>query len=219
VTKVATAQSLSLVVNTLRHELDQIESAFASSISSNTVDQYKISYAPAEVGCLVSLWDAWNRFVRSLLLLSSAGTVEGLSGTIHNPSIARSEIGAITHITSHRRGTNISVTRGEIAWYKVAAIGDLVSLLGLSNQMEIVSAVTSSNVRLGVSTIPNPLEEIRLCRNFVAHKCDVTLNDIVQYAPPALSDLRNYLRSKRHGVELFSDWKEGCLAIAEAAAQ
>src|SRR5207248_1665955 len=99
------------------------------------------------------------------------------------------------------------------------AIADLTSILGLANESQIVAAVTAYQVQLGGFTIPNPLEEIRCCRNFVAHKGPLTLADVVSHAGPAFSDMRRHMRSKRHGVELFSDWKEGCLAIAAAASQ
>ncbi|HVD03620.1 MAG TPA: hypothetical protein VNF75_05740 [Candidatus Dormibacteraeota bacterium] len=71
---------------------------------------------------------------------------------------------------------------------------------------------------LGVFQIRNPLDSIRLCRNFIAHKCEGTFGELNGTAATGLQDLREYLRAKRDGVELFSEWKDGCLAIANAAA-
>lgn len=215
----AAVPSLRTVVDAFRAEADQIESVFYSCTGLNTVDQYRILYAPAEDGCLLSLWDAWNRFVRNLLLTSCAGTVEGLSGNTYNPGVPRQENAAIAHINASRQGTVIKSTRGEPQWYSAVAIADFVQVLTLTNGNSVVGAITSTTVQLGSFSIPNPLEEIRIVRNFVAHKSDVTLTDMRTYAPPSLSNLRDHVRSKRYGVDLFSDWKEGCLAIAQAAAQ
>ena len=98
------------------------------------------------------------------------------------------------------------------------AVADFVTTLALSNGAAIIGAVTSTTVMLGPFAVANPLEEIRICRNFIAHQCDVTFADVMKFAVAGLSNLRDHVRSKRYGVELFSDWKEGCLAIAAAAA-
>lgn len=211
--------SLRPFVDVLRQELDQIESVFYAAHTLSSVDQYQLLYAPAEDGCLISLWDAWNRFMRSILLACASGPIEGLSGAVHSPAAARSAADAVAHIRAHVRGTNIRLVRGEPAWYSLAAVSDFVSVLGLGNGATIVGAVTSTYVTFGPFSLRNPLEEIRVFRNFVAHKCDTTLADIRAYTVAGLSDLRQHIRFKRQGVELFSDWKEGCLAIAEASAQ
>jgi hypothetical protein len=212
------APSLSANVLSLRAELDQIEQVFYASRGLNRVTEYKVPYAPAEDGCLVALWDAWNRFVRGLLLQSCAGIAEGLSGTIHAPTTPMTELVALGHIQANRRGTNIILVRGEPKWFDPGAIADLTDVLAIANRNEIVSSITASRITLGLATIPNPIEEIRICRNFIAHKGDMTLGDVQRFSG-AFTDLRTHMRSKRYGVELFSDWKEGCLAIAEAAAQ
>jgi hypothetical protein len=215
----AAATALGPVVDRFRNELDQVESIFYAAGRLSTVDQYQVIYAPAEDGCLVSLWDAWNRFMRDLLLTSASGAVQGLSGTIYTPSVARTPTVAVAHIVSNSKGTLIKSVRGEPQWYSVTAASDFVRLLALSNAAAIVAAVTASSIQFGAFSIPNPLEEIRRCRNFVAHKCEVTLGDVLAYAPAGLTNLQDHVHARRYGVDLFSDWKEGCLAIAEAAAQ
>src|SRR5438477_12745340 len=106
--------------------MDQIERIFGSVTWTNSVDQYRLLYAPAEDGCLVSIWDAWNRFVRSLMLTCASGPVQGLSGTTHVPSTVRGETAAISHITSSHRGTFIRVIRGEPQWASAKAVPDFV---------------------------------------------------------------------------------------------
>jgi hypothetical protein len=212
-------KSLSDVVGQFIAEADQIESVFYASTGMNRVTEFTIPYAPAEDGCLVSLWDAWNRFVRRLCLTSCAGGVEGLSGTRYTPTTARSEANALTHIRGNSKGTKIRVVGGEPYWFDATAIADLTAVLGLSNANQIVGAITASHIQLGPFTIPNPLEDVRVCRNFIAHKGDGTLTQVRAVAGAAFTDLCQHVRSKRYGVELFSDWKESCRSIAIAAAQ
>lgn len=143
----------------------------------------------------------------------------GLSGALYMPSQALTEAQALTHIAQNRKGTTIKITAGEPKWFDVRSLPDLTAVLGLSNDTVIVGAVTSYNVRLGPIVVNNPLEEIRQCRNFVAHKSSATLREAQQVAPSPFTDLIMHVRAKRSGVETFSEWKEGCLALAEAAAQ
>lgn len=212
------APSLGDAVNSLTAELDQIEQVFYASRGLNRVTEYKIPYAPAEDGCLVALWDAWNRFIRKVLLQSCLGPVEGLSGTIYAPSTPMTEPVALNHIRMTRRANGIAMLSGEPKWFDPGSIAGITKVLGVANDQVIVLAITASSVTLGPSTIPNPIAEIRTCRNFVAHKGDRSLADVQQYSS-SFADMRSHMRTKRYGVELFSDWKEGCLAIGAAAAQ
>lgn len=211
--------SLATPVAGLTAELDQIESVFYASTGSNRVTEYKVAYRPAEDGCLVSLFDAWNRFLRLLLLTSASGPVEGLSGQTYTPRTPRTEPQALAHINANRRGTNIKTTNGEPKWYDLRATADLCTVLQLGNGPQIISAVTASHIQLGPFVVPSPLDEIRECRNFVAHKGDGTLGAARAAAGVHFADLIAHVRSKRSGVELFSDWKESCRTIALAAAQ
>ena len=211
--------SLSAPLASLTAELDQIESVFYAVGGSNRVTEYRVEYRPAEDGCLVSLFDAWNRFLRALMLGCAAGTVEGLSGALYSPVTAMAEPAAIAHINANRSGTQIRTVKGEPYWYDLRATADLCSVLGLANAGQIVGAVTASHIQLGPFLIPSPLEEIRLCRNFVAHKGASTFAAAQTAAGVAFADLISHLRSKRSGVELFSDWKESCRAVAITAAQ
>lgn len=210
---------LAVVVDRLRNELDEIESIFASCLGGNAVRAYRTPYMPTEDGCLVSLWDAWNRFLRALCLTSCRGATEGLSGSTYTPTAALTEAQALAHILASRRGNNYTVTAGEPRWYDARGLPDLTAALGLANDTVIVGAVTASHLQLGPIRVSNPLEEIRFCRNYIAHKTAVTLRSAQAVAGTTFPDLITHVRAKRSGVETFSEWKEACLAVAEAAAQ
>ncbi len=210
---------MAVVVDRFRDELDEVESIFSSCHGGSAVRSYRIPYMPTEDGCLVSLWDAWNRFLRALCLTSCRGPTQGLSGTIYFPTAAMTEAQAYARIINSKKGRSYSLTAGEPKWYNAAGLPDLTAVLGLANDTVIVGAVTASTLQLGPISIENPLEEIRLCRNFVAHKTDATLREAQVVAGSAFPDLMTHVRAKRSGVETFSEWKEACLALAEAAAQ
>ncbi len=157
--------------------------------------------------------------MRALCLTSCSGSTQGLSGVAYSPSGAMTEQQAIAHVRSNRRGTAITLTAGEPKWFDVAALPDLTNVLGLANAIVIVNAVSSYQVQLGPFQVSNPLEEIRQCRNFVAHKGDVSMKQAQAAANASFPDMSTHVRTRRSGVETFSEWKESCLAIAEAAAQ
>lgn len=210
--------SLADVVDDFVRELDEIESVFSSCKGARTVVGFQFAYAPAEDGCLVSLWDSWNRLVRSLVVISAAGPVSGLSGSLYSPASSRAETQVLSDLIANRRGNNFRINNGEPAWADPSCLADIVAFLGLQNGNTIVNAVGATDVLLGPITVPNPLKEIRLCRNFVAHKSRPTLGDVLSFARSPFVDLSTHLRERRSGVEAFSEWKDCLAAIAGSAA-
>jgi hypothetical protein len=213
------APSLGAVVDDLRAEFDQIESIFSTCVGHRTVTGFQVPYVPTEDGCLVSLWDAWNRFVRSLVLASCSGPTQGLSGTIHTPAVARTEQQAMSEVSAQASTAKLRLVAGEPKWFDSRVISSVGSILGLANTGAMIGAMSAYQVMLGPFPVDNPIESIRVCRNFVAHKGVSTMSDVAAAIGTPFGDMRTVLRAKRSGVEVFSEWKEACLAIAEAAAQ
>ena len=213
--------ALSEVVDAFISELDQLESIFATCAGHRSVHGYKHPYVPTEDGCLVSLWDAWNRFLRALVILSASGPVMGLRGIVYSPGQARTEAEVLAHLARSKRSYSYKITRGEPNWYIAAAFADIVNCLQLDAKQipEITGPIAASIVHLGPVSVANPLEEIRTCRNFVAHKNDLTHREMVAFSQGAFVDLSRHLRKKRSGVEAFSEWKDCMTALAEASAQ
>jgi hypothetical protein len=206
------------VVDDFVRELDEIESVFANHRGARTVEGFQFAYTPAEDGCLVSLWDSWNRLVRTLVICSAVGSVSGLSGNVYTPTTSRSESQVLFDLIANRKGNNFRINNGEPAWADPSCLADIVTFLGLQNANTIVSAVGSTTVLLGPVAVPNPLKEIRLCRNFVAHKSQPTLNDVLAFARSPFINLSTHLRERRSGVEAFSEWKDCLAALASSAA-
>lgn len=202
-------------------ELAEIERVFLDLENTPHVAGFSIPYRPVEDGCLVSIWDAWNRFIRSLLLASCAGPVEGISGTVYTPQIPMTESQATQHLAllSRRRGNRITAARGEPYWFNVSALPDMTSALGLANATVIDSAVTASSISLdGGISMPSPLAEIRDIRNFVAHKNEGTLAQAQSHMRYPVVDCSAHMRQKTiGGLYRFSNWVDCLAALAESA--
>lgn len=207
------------LVDDLRDELDQIESIFGSYRGHRSVHGYMYDYVPADDGCVVSLWDAWSRFLRRLVVVSLAGPIQGLSGATYSSPQFFSESQALTHLSVNRRGNNFQITQGEPKWFDPACLASIVNFFGLPNAPVIIGAVGSSSIYLQPITVPNPLEQIRRCRNYVAHKMPRTWATVQAFGAQPPAGFSSYLRQRRSGVETFSEWHDCLVAISEAACQ
>lgn len=200
-------------------ELDQVESIFYTCRGARTVSGYTLPYVPTEEGCLFAVWDAWTRFLRGLLISCCSGVAVGLGGSVYRAPLPMTERELLAYLIANRRGRTFGIINGEPKWNSSAAVADIAAALNLPNQNTLVSAITASSVSLGPIVVVSPLEEIRLARNFAAHKNPSTLADIAAFSQNGFPSLTAHLRGLRSGVEAFSVWKECLIALAEAAAQ
>lgn len=212
-------KALEPVLKNFANEIDALESIFFSRHSHRSVIGPTYTYLPIEDGCLVSLWDAWSRFIRYLVLRSASGPTVGLSGTLYQPVQPRTESQVLQDLAANARGNNFGLTNGEPKWFSARNLASVMGFLGLANQQVILGAIGATNVQLGPITILSPLEEVRTCRNYVAHKAPPTLAGVQRYAQGTFVDLSTHMRRLRSGVETFSEWREALHAIAEAASQ
>lgn len=210
--------ALATPVDAFVAELDELESIFSVCKGNRSVAGHGYTYVPSEDGCLVSLWDAWTRFLRALVMSSTSGPIIGLSGASYTPVQVRTEAQVLSDLAANTRGNNFGIIQGEPKWNDPVRLTSIVSFLGLGNGAVITNAITSSSVILGAISVASPLEEIRKCRNYVAHKAPPTLRDVQSYSH-SFTTLSDHLRRYRSGVETFSEWRDCLAALAEAAGQ
>lgn len=194
-------------------ETEVIEAAFLSCNGAALAGLVDYPSAPLEEGCLVALWDAWGRFLRHTVLTSTAGPSTGLSGATYvppHPCTAEQSLHAL-QVAGHCRGY------AEPTWHSPQVLSTVIRALKVPNGQQIMNGIGVSSVSLGTRSVPNPLKELRACRNFVAHKSDETLNHLAPYGALRHGSLQEHLRSLRHGVPRFSDLTDACRAVAEAA--
>lgn len=202
-------------------ECRAIEAEFDSTSSSLLVMNSVHPTAPTEDGCLVALWDCWQRFLRDLMMQSAGGEVSGTSGAVYLPTLLRNENEVLAHLKASRSRLGLHLTAGEPKWFAASALSSIAAELGLQNGSVIAFAVGASSTIITLNganvSIADPMEEIRLCRNFVAHKSPTLLEEVRQACGMVVPDLRTLMRSRRFGLTRFSEWVESCLVIGEAA--
>lgn len=211
------AESLGSIVRAFEAELGQIERSFHECENHSLVRGY-IEYLPAEEGCLFAIWDAWSRFLRTIAMACSAGPVEGMSGQIYRTEKPRTEPEVLEYLHESKNGQKYRFVNGEPSWHVSTQFCDIVTVLELQNAAALIGAVTASQVVLGPVIVDSPLEEIRIARNFSAHKNWKTFQDISAFSE-SFTTLSDHVRKRRSGVTTFSEWVECLLSLAVAAAQ
>lgn len=213
--------SLSLIVDRFILEIEKIEMIFDSCANHEAVPGYRFDYKPTEDGCLVSLWDAWNRFIRNLVITSASGRAIGIDHVSYRPPIPRSEEEVLSDLASNARGNNFGIYKGEPKWTNPLCLVSIVDFLDLPNKEFITINVGCSDVLLSNILVPNPVEEIRLCRNFVAHKGAHTLQLIEgEFGRVPFVSLTSHVRDLRlGGIKTFSEWKECLIEISKLASK
>lgn len=216
---------LSEITREFEDEVDGIQEWFIQGCSASVVAYSPFPYAPLADGCLVSLWDAWSRFVRRLLLACACGPVEGLGGSVYRPSVERHEKDALRHLESERRNGGKSYPlafgkTGEPKWYLVKHSFEIASTLDLENGEIIGAALTASQIHLSESiSVSNPHDHLRKLRNYVAHKSDANFAKVCEVLPlSSYPDLDAFLRSRTQGgSQVFCDWADALVALGHGA--
>lgn len=214
-----TSPRLSEVSDRFRAESSEIEQAFLASEDCHHVTQYTVPYAPHVDGCVVSLWDAWNRFLREVVLLSCSDTTIGSRGGLYTPTMKRNEEEVLNYLSVNAGRLGVRVVEREPNWYNVTQLAAITLELGLANSSQIIGAVGVSSIELGnAGTIVNPIEDIRTVRNFIAHKTKTNLIKVRRLAQLSASEhVHSYLWSKTvGGVGRFSEWVTAMCVVADA---
>lgn len=195
-------------------ELRSIENSFSKCRSHSFVPALPVTYKATEDGCLVSLWDAWNRFLRSAVITSASGTVTGIGGSNYIPIKNRSESQLLRFITSQHNSQNFGIKNGEPKWLDKTILSSIIPVLGLANSSELLAGLKNT-ITISGKPLFDPIEEIKICRNFTAHKGVKTFNAMKLNTLDKFIDLPSYTREVIDGKERFSIWIEFLLTRAK----
>jgi len=209
------------VVSIFEDEINQIRRVFAREETPGSVNCPVMRYSPLDDGCLVSAWDAWNRFLRRLYLTCASNVVTSVSGARYVPAVFLPEEEALTILRSAAvRGSGIVIVVREPKWFLARSVEPISNCLGLVNGGQIRDAITQNTVRLGEGfTMPNPLYEIQRTRNYVAHKSESEGLSLLSVASPQTLDLSMHMRERTRGGSVrFDDWLDGLIGLAWDAA-
>ncbi len=219
------AIALSGISDDFESEVDSILEFFHKGAKASLIPFSPCPYTPHSDGCLVSLWDAWGRFVRSLLLACAAGEVVGGGGAKYAPVIPRREEDALRHLEAEKRSGGKSYalafgSKGEPKWYLVRHSFELGATLQLQNGSTIGSALTASQIHLSASiSVSHPGDHLQTLRNYVAHKTAANFAKASRAMPVAVhGDVDSFLRSRTQGGSVvFCDWADALVGLARSA--
>lgn len=124
----------------------------------------------AREGAVTHTFDAWGRFTRSVILLSSSRKVTGLSGTVYSPAPFPSFAAANACLTANKASIS-GFQYGEPQWHLQQAALDALRILGPPNSAHVSAALGASMSSSAVPvSVANPVMELHKVRNFIAHK-------------------------------------------------
>jgi len=208
------------VATSFQDEVKDIKTAFIGGSPSPLVQCSIMHYQPLDDGCVVSLWDLWNRYLRDLYLTSASGPVRSVLGTNYSPSVNLTEAQALAALRNASQiGIPVKIYHGEPKWFIETASGDISRALGLANAAPIRDALAQANVSIGSAiTLGNPVEPLHKLRNYIAHK-SLTHRRSISTTLGSSSDISAYLRTPTLGGSTqFEDWCDALVSLAWDAA-
>jgi hypothetical protein len=153
------------------------------------------------------LQNAWEIYVRNFILSSATGRAAGLTGPLPAtvPKMYRSREAACHYLLS------VSRSRFEPKWYRPTEAIRAASSLGLANLVSVSAAIGST---------PWPLEDLRLTRNFFAHRSRssaLELRALGWFGPgDAISVETTLMPFVPGGVRRFENWCAAMKAVSRA---
>jgi len=161
--------------------------------------------------CALNLHDAWARFCRSLVLDSAFASTTTLSGTLVPPVVSSEGLAVSAVRKAFSRGGSV----WEPQWASAADAVKAAVALRIANRAQVTA---------GLGASPNPDEDLRLVRNFIAHRNIRTALDLRRLrgrlgAPPGdLVDSLLGMPSPPYS-SLFERWIEELISIGAVASK
>ena len=194
-----------------QYEISWIETEFLDAQSKLITKFREKNYQTlAAEMAVIRLYDAWARFSRNLIIQSAAGKTTSASGRL---LIRAKYIKNISDVVPYLIST-YKKKKYEPSWAVPSECIDAVNRLNIQNKSTIINAFGSTN---------SPIEEIRLVRNFFAHRGEFSANSIRQSAwwqrNIDLDAMGLLYRQTYGGVSVFQRWIGKLEIVAMAAIQ
>jgi hypothetical protein len=163
---------------------------------------------------VVRLHDAWARFCRELIIRSASVTTESATGFVSQPApdIERRQHVLPKWAASFKKPKPAG---WEPRWGDPTEALDAANRVGVNNAGRIAS---------GLAATPNPLDDLRRVRNFLAHRGHKGADDVAQIAV-ALGEPRGtpvhelIVVPVPPGETVFMTWVRGLEAMAYLSVQ
>lgn len=155
--------SLEALRNKLNGQIKTLDSAFARHLAlGNNIR--RVDRNAAREGYISALWQAWNRFVRAVVIESVRGAVkaDGSVTTSLYSAHAENEIAYVAKQLALSKG--VGTIRAlpfysEPTWGDISKAIQIVARINVSNSSQILSALA----------IPTSVNDLQTCRNACAH--------------------------------------------------
>jgi hypothetical protein len=182
------------------------------------------SGTPTEVAvseyCLVSLQDSWNRFTRDLVLRSALGNAVTATGRSLPPPGGRPirQVDAMDQLRRNWPTGGVKPAWWEPRWFNVDDANKAITILRIANSGNVTAAIGSST---------NPWNEVRMVRNFVAHRLPSTAREAASVASLVAVNKwrqpRDIILATAPGAfpsdSVYEVWCRRLVAVAHAAVQ
>lgn len=213
-------RSLEEIHDNFSRELDDVLSTFnsAPTIETRTARRFDNHRASRE-GVVVHTFDAWGRFIRSAVLVSSCRVVKGIGGATYGPPPFPTHRAAMAHLNLQRRSIQ-AFRYGEPSWHLQHSALDAVSVLQPPNAQQIRAALGGTVVSsaTGVS-VASPIADLQVIRNYIAHKgpsAGARVKAILQ--PVGARSVLEWLDQPVAGIPRFHELVANLRALSDVAA-
>ncbi len=183
----------------------------AKSLADKHTESWEHSqvYIRAQQMIIIRAVDSWGKYCRSIILESCYATPKTESGTvvtraagILSRSDALAKVSQRYYRPPHR----------EPSWHVPSEAIGAARYLGINN---------FTSVSLALGSTPNPIDDLRILRNSLAHRSMHAINRmnqvILNYGYKGLDAQEFLTMTKLPGILIFEDWMMTIRGIARAA--
>jgi hypothetical protein len=194
------------------------ESAWLLETFEKSMDELRVQPRPKDsvrLGAemtIIRLHDAWARFCRELIVLSAGGRPITMSGTRlpYAPGIS-----CCSNVIPKLLTTYIKPRKaGDLKWAMPDQAIDMAKRLRVANYATISAALAA---------VGSPIEELRLVRNFYAHRLKDTADKLrthSSYGPGRVLELESVAADfVPGGISRMESWIISLKLVAEASIQ
>lgn len=193
---------LAALVTNLERRVDALSAEMAPLLGSALTSQER---RQAE-HITFQLQNVWEQFVRNFILVSATGAAQGSSGPVSSsvPYNFRSREAAGHYLLQ------ITRERFEPKWYRPLDAIKAGRRLGIGNL---------SNISAAIGSTPWPLEDLRLIRNFFAHRSKssaLEIRALAWFTGDEISVETTVVPYAVGGVRRFESWCAAMKAVSRA---
>lgn len=169
------------------------------------------SHGPTRVACVINLNDYWSQFCKNVMVSSAVGGWTSRSGVMLSRVTG---LGSNNDVMGLLRSTYRSRPPfWEPNWTVASDFIDACRRVGISNLADVSAAIGATG---------SPAEELRLTRNYLAHRNADTaaraISVLAFYGATAPLDVDAVITRPAHaGAHLFETWVNGLTAVAFTA--